>query len=96
MKILNWGEKKKGATRADVRKDVEPAAKAPVVSEPMAIFYPGDGKSWLVGLTNRAGRTLRRNDMAGGVLQRHYKLYNYKIVFKEGKQLGFGLLYRIY
>jgi len=30
---------------ADVRKDVGLAAKALVVSEPMAIFYPGDRKS---------------------------------------------------
>jgi len=45
MKILNWGEGKKGATRAGVRKDVKPAAKALVVSEPIVIFYPGDGKS---------------------------------------------------
>ena len=70
--ILNWGEGKKGATRADVRKDVEPAAKALVVGEPMAIFHPEDGKSWLVGLTNKASKTLRRNNMAGNALQRRY------------------------
>ena len=73
-KILNWEEGKKGATKADIRKDVEPAAEALVVSEPMAIFHPGDGTSWLVGLTNRAGRTLRRNDMAGGALQRRHNI----------------------
>jgi len=44
-KILNQGKGKKGAIRADVRKDVELVAKALVVSESMAIFYPGDGKS---------------------------------------------------
>jgi len=40
MKILNWGKGKKGATRANVYKDIKPAAKALVVSEPMAIFHP--------------------------------------------------------
>ena len=45
IKILNWGEGKKGVVRADVRKDVGLAAKALVVSEPMAIFQPEGGKS---------------------------------------------------
>jgi len=45
MKILNWGEKKKGVIRADVYKDVEPATKALGVSKLIAIFYPRDGKS---------------------------------------------------
>ena len=46
IKILSWGEEEgKGATRTSVTKDIEPAAKALVVGEPMAIFYPGDGKS---------------------------------------------------
>jgi len=45
IKILNWGEGKKGATRAGVCKDVELATKALVVSKPIAIFHPEDGKS---------------------------------------------------
>jgi len=36
---------KKGATRANIYKDVKLAAKRLVVSELIAIFYPGDGKS---------------------------------------------------
>ena len=32
-----------------LEQDVEPAAKALALSEPMAIFHPGDGKSWLAG-----------------------------------------------
>ena len=38
-------KRKKGATKANVCKDVELAAKALVVSKLMAIFHPGDGKS---------------------------------------------------
>ena len=34
-----------------LEQDVEPATKALAVSEPMAIFYPRDGKSWLAGST---------------------------------------------
>ena len=34
-----------------LEQDVEPAAKALAVSEPMAIFHPGDGKSWLANST---------------------------------------------
>ena len=33
------------------RTDILSAAKALALSEPMAIFHPGDGKSWLVNLT---------------------------------------------
>ena len=37
-------KKRKGAIMADVCKDVKAAAKALVVSEPMAIFHAGHGK----------------------------------------------------
>jgi len=37
-------KRRKKAIRADVRKDVEPAAKALVLSKPMAIFHPRDRK----------------------------------------------------
>jgi len=43
-KNIKLKRKKKGATRANVYKDVEPAAKALVISELMAIFYAGHGK----------------------------------------------------
>ncbi len=36
---------KKGICLNKLEQDVEPAAKALAVSEPMAIFHPGDGKS---------------------------------------------------
>jgi len=45
IKILNQGEGKKGAIKADVGKDVKPAAKALVVSKLIAIFHPRDRKS---------------------------------------------------
>ena len=37
--------RRRRAARADVNNYTEPAAKALVVGEPIAIFYPGDGKS---------------------------------------------------
>jgi len=37
-------KRKKGATKADIRKDIEPATKALVLSKLMVIFYPRDGK----------------------------------------------------
>ena len=44
-KNIKLKRKKRGAIKADVCKDVELATKALVISEPMAIFYPRDGKS---------------------------------------------------
>ena len=44
-KNIKLRRKRKGAIRADVNKYIRPAAKALVISEPMAIFYPKDGKS---------------------------------------------------
>jgi len=37
--------RRKGTARANVYKDVELAAKALVISKPIAIFYPRDRKS---------------------------------------------------
>jgi len=43
-KNIKLKKKKKGATRAGVYKDIEPATKALVVSEPIVIFHPRDRK----------------------------------------------------
>ena len=45
IKILNKKKRKKGAIKANICKDIEPAAKALVLSKPMAIFHSGDRKS---------------------------------------------------
>ena len=44
-KIIKLKKRRKRGARVNIYKDIESAAKALVVSELMAIFHPGDGKS---------------------------------------------------
>jgi len=51
LRAVGWVKQTDSASAGIDLYYTEPAAKALVAGEPIAIFYPGDEKSWLAGST---------------------------------------------